>query len=1011
MVFGGTMANAIFAQRSPMAYRTLTVLEGLPQSYVGGIVQDEQNFMWISTRDGLARYDGRQFKLFRHDRVDSTTLAANIINRLDVGLDGQLWISYESGGLDVMDPRTEEITHLSEIPSFALLKGNLKPGSPIVQDSLGRHWILSKRGELFIVDLNEQQLTRHTAASLFPAFGENHITGLAQAGANILIMLDRSMVYVNSRLQACEHILFRFENPHLYDPDLDWKNTSPVIRSNGDLLFPDYRRLIFYDKKKDRFEVFPLPDSRPYILPGPLLDAGGNIVIAYDNCTYLFDLSNRLTLVNEDTRKGQYVKTALCLDRSGVLWEGSNGFGIKQFDIYFKHMPSQHYAANFPHEVLRNLGIAPREIEKTFVHRINPYFFRWASGENGSIWMAKAGADTVQTPNLLHYRSGVLRQERFTYVNRSPHPNQGIDALTLNPSGDLWGIDHQFRLIQFDTVEHKATVYPPIKHGYPGDQFTEINGMASDDGHTFWISNTLGLIRYDRQTGIVTRFIHETPSIHLLTLCQDPAEPHILWLGTYSDGLVRFDKRTGEHRFFKARDGLPNNTVYAILPGSDGLLWCSSNKGIFSFHTHTYQAHSYIPQGIIPLVECNRFHHFAFPDGRIAFGGTGVYTRFAPEDMRVDDFEPNTVLTGIFINNEPADYGDSLLPLEQPINTLQTLRVPYYQNFLSFEFAALQFNAPEKLQYRYKLEGLDDDWVVVGNKNMATYTGIPPGRYTLRINASNTSGKWSSHVKEIAVIITPPFWKTWWFIALASLATCALVFLLIYWRLRAIRKKDQERMAFERETMELEARALRSQMNPHFIFNCLNSIKSLIQQGEKDVAATYLTIFAKLIRNQLSNTQKEIGLQEELDTCMLYVRMEALRFGDRLTCDFVIDPGANLTMFRVPPLVIQPFVENAIIHGILPKEGEGRITVSVQQQDTRLVCTIDDDGIGRERSAQLKQRRRKRHESKGALLVEHRLKLHNTLNRHNIDVYIHDKVDNAGMPVGTTVSLTINLPL
>ncbi len=1011
LLFVLASAGSGFAQYDLRTYRTLNVLDGLPQAFVSGIVQDPQGFIWIGTRDGLARYDGRQFKSFRHESDDRSTIADNIVSKLYMDSDGLLWIFYEDGGLDVLHTQTEEITHVSALESFKLLENNFKADGTMIQDNTGRHWIMGRKGRVFILDLARGRLDLHTAASLFPTLGEDYITGIAKVGDDVLLMLNRSMVYVGADLRIQSRIVFQFENSRLYDSQRDWKDTSPVVRSNGDVVFMDFDRLVFFERARDRFTVFPLPAKRYYTLPTLLLDAGENVIIAYHNMTCLFDRTNRLTWVDEELENERYIKTAIYLDRSGVLWEGSNGYGIRQFDIYLTQMPSQRYVHDFPADMLLGLGVDGRLVERTFVHRMNPYFFRWTAATDGRIWMAKSGADTAAVPNLLVYQGGALQWPRFTYKDHPYGANQGIEALAISPEGRLWGLDYRYRPVAFDTVAKTATVHAPIDHRLSLDKLNEVNGMVMDGEDTFWICSRLGLLRHDLETGLTTRFFDRSPAVHLLAIQRDPFHAHVLWLGTYADGLIRFDKRTGEHRFFKMRDGLPNNTVYAMLADADGAFWCSSNKGVFSFHPETHQVNNYLPQGTTPLIECNRFHYFAYPDGRLSFGGTGVYTRFAPEAMRDDDHQPNTVLTGIFINNRPAAYRDSVWPLDAPLNTMKALRLPHYRNFLSFEFAGLQYNAPEKLRYRYILEGIDADWVSAGNRNVATYTGIPPGRYRLRINASNTSGIWSDHVKELEVVIVPPFWKTWWFISLVAAGIGSLVFFLIDQRLRAIRRKDQQQLAFERETMELEARALRSQMNPHFIFNCLNSIKSLIQQRENETAATYLTTFAKLIRNQLSNAQKEVTLQEELDTCKLYAKLESLRFDDRITCEFVVDPDVNLATVRIPPLTIQPFVENAIIHGILPKPGPGRITVSVCRRGEVVVCLVDDDGIGRQRSAQLNQRRRNRHRSKGALLVENRVRLHNTLNRYNIEITVNDKVDREGNPTGTSVSLTINLPL
>src|SRR6202000_852019 len=194
-------------------------------------------------------------------------------------------------------------------------------------------------------------------------------------------------------------------------------------------------------------------------------------------------------------------------------------------------------------------------------------------------------------------------------------------------------------------------------------------------------------------------------------------------------------------------------------------------------------------------------------------------------------------------------------------------------------------------QYRHMLSGFDKNWVLTGNDNKASYTGLPAGTYTLLLNASNTSGKWGSRVLRMKITIFPPFWKTWWFYtAIAALALLA-IYLFLSIRIRSVKRGHAQKLQFEREAVELHAMALRARMNPHFIFNCLNSIKALIQEKEDEKAITYLTTFVALIRKQLINTGNKITLREELDTCILYLRLEAMRFDGRI--DYEFDIGGN----------------------------------------------------------------------------------------------------------------------
>lgn len=218
-------------------------------------------------------------------------------------------------------------------------------------------------------------------------------------------------------------------------------------------------------------------------------------------------------------------------------------------------------------------------------------------------------------------------------------------------------------------------------------------------------------------------------------------------------------------------------------------------------------------------------------------------------------------------------------------------------------------------------------------------------------------------------------------------------------------------MQFERTATELHARALGARMNPHFIFNCLNSIKALIQEKQDQKAVSYLTTFSTLIRRQLNNTSNEITLQDELDTCRLYLQLEAMRFEDRITYDFSVDLEEWQKQISVPPLILQPIIENAIVHGLLPSEDGGHIAIKVYHQDEYVVCEVQDNGIGREAAKINRQKSSILHQSKGMLLLQERILMHNKQRMQNsslqtIDLYYAD-----GKAAGTQVIIKFNLEI
>ena len=218
----------------------------------------------------------------------------------------------------------------------------------------------------------------------------------------------------------------------------------------------------------------------------------------------------------------------------------------------------------------------------------------------------------------------------------------------------------------------------------------------------------------------------------------------------------------------------------------------------------------------------------------------------------------------------------------------------------------------------------------------------------------------------------------------------------------------QEKTSMQKEMLELEAKALRSQMNPHFIFNCMNSIKALIQQNEADKAVNYLTTFSKLLRTILQNLDKsEVSLFDELEMCRLYTQLESMRFGNKFTWSFVTDPDLDIKSIQVPALILQPFIENAIWHGLMVKEDNGYINVTVEKKDNCILCIVDDNGIGREHSMNNKIKpHSSMHQSKGVKLTQSRLDLDNALNKRNASVTTIDKKDEDGNSAGTSVILS-----
>jgi LytS/YehU family sensor histidine kinase len=320
------------------------------------------------------------------------------------------------------------------------------------------------------------------------------------------------------------------------------------------------------------------------------------------------------------------------------------------------------------------------------------------------------------------------------------------------------------------------------------------------------------------------------------------------------------------------------------------------------------------------------------------------------------------------------------------------------------QFVTPYFHNPAKLRYRYKLEGLDQDWLHNGPNNHVRFSALAPGNYRFRVSATVDGEHWYESKESFQFTIVPPFWQRVWFIALGILLAAGLIYWAVQKRLAAIQASTK----LKEHIAEIEMRALRAQMNPHFIFNCLNSINRYIVKSDHATASLYLTRFSKLIRLILDNSNsKSILLSNELEALKLYIEMEALRFDHRFTYDVSLANDIHSDSIEVPPLIVQPYVENAIWHGLLHKENGGHLQIDLSMNgENELLFIVEDDGVGREKAKEFKSKSATTKKSLGLKLTEDRIAVLNKYAKHQASVKIVDVIKN-GIVSGTRVSITI----
>jgi sensor histidine kinase YesM len=350
--------------------------------------------------------------------------------------------------------------------------------------------------------------------------------------------------------------------------------------------------------------------------------------------------------------------------------------------------------------------------------------------------------------------------------------------------------------------------------------------------------------------------------------------------------------------------------------------------------------------------------------------------------------------------NQPFKFGmnDSLLQLNPK------------QNFFSIRFSAKAFTMPREVKFRYRLQGFDD-WTEMTGRRFANYTNVPGGDYVFQLQASNNEGVWNEKTLELPVYIATIWWKTWWVRIAALLMIMGLIVWVYRYRIGQIRKKEQLRSQYEKKLANVEMSALLAQMNPHFLFNSLNSIDSYIIKNESKKASEYLNNFARLMRLILQNSRSNyISLKDELEALDLYLQMESLRFASRFDFEIKLAPEIDSSTILIPPMLIQPYVENAVWHGLLHKKDgkQGKVELIVSKREESLLCMIEDNGIGREKAAALRAHKTGSHKrSMGMQITQDRIEMINKLYSTNTTMKIIDLRDEEGNATGTRVELVI----
>jgi signal transduction histidine kinase/ligand-binding sensor domain-containing protein/DNA-binding response OmpR family regulator len=797
------LSTSISAQSPKVKFERLSTEHGLSHSSVYCIFQDRKGFLWFGTENGLNRYDGYQFTTYYYEPDDTTSLSNSWVWSILEDHTGTLWVGTVDG-LNQFDRNRD---------CFVRYKHD--PGNPaslscsyvrvILEDHAGTLWIGTTNG------LN--RFDRDTGK--FISYNRNTDNPEHLGGNYILTICEDQSQTLWVGTQGG---LFRYDREKdALIPSEEWRElmtNKPLIVS---ALYQDRLGMLWIGTwgwgtahKRPGWNQTIVSHDNWLNIPA------GNLSFCEDHSGTLWIAANRLSQLNRETgllAEYQYdpkLPTSISSPQIRAIYESRHGEnGVLWFGTFWggvsKLVQKQKKFVNYRPE-FKNLT----ELNQNRISAL-------VEGQDGEFWVGTAGSGLYQfdreTKNSSHYRidplwapntspdfiealcvdqngelwvgasySGGLhrydrKRDRFTHFLHDPKNPfslslNHISAIHEDRFGILWVGTDGGGLNQFDRNQERFIRYQHQPQDSGSLSSNKVKIIFEDSSGVLWIGTWGGgLNKFDRERDKFVRYQHEPGNPNslsdnrIMTICESPAG--VLWIGTSSAGLNRFDCRDERFTSFTVKDGLPSNNIYGMLSDDRGNLWISTDKGLSKFNIATKIFRNYDAADGLPGDEFSERAFCKSKTGELFFGGRHGFTAFYPDSIQDNPFVPPIVLTDFKIMNKPAE-------LDTAIAEKKHIVLRHDENFLSFEFAALNYVSPEKNQYRYKMEGVDQDWIYSGNptgvaRRFANYTGIAPGDYVFKVRGSNNDGVWNEQGASVRITINPPWWRTNWAYAIYAL--------------------------------------------------------------------------------------------------------------------------------------------------------------------------------------------------------------------------------------------------
>ncbi|HBS86867.1 MAG: hypothetical protein A2W91_12615 [Bacteroidetes bacterium GWF2_38_335] len=940
---------------------------GLPSNEVYHVFQDSKGYIWFATNNGVCKYDGENFTNFDMENG----LPDNTVFEIYEDYKGRIWF----------------VTFSSKLSYY--YNGKIIPYkyNNLIQSIPNN--TPNPLKNCFFVDENDNIILESFNLGTVRISNEGKIKVEETPFNKNVVWEYKGKIIPKTRLFVPE-ITFKLSSDTFsfkYDASLyNTEGYSYAEKLKNKYLLAKGKLLFVFEKGKDvdyvAFEnkiVWMGIDQAGLIWFGLLK----NGVVCFNNTDFLTEKHHFLN---------DYSVTSVLKDNSGGYWFTTVEQGVfytpsKEIITYSVESKSKINQVNtvlpLEDEVyigLQNNGLVLLKNQSIKKININgQYDF---NVYNLGMWNDIL---TVSSDKSFLVYNGKGKRENVLINNKKSLLYTGISSAIINEDSMLYTTTTGLFIVTPDSINK-------IMYKYYNSR---ADAIINDGNGRFLIGAINGLYSYDYRNNQLNYLSEANDSLKVRVL-DIVKNKDIYYLATKGNGLILLKKNKILSKITK-KEGLSSNIINSLFY-SNGALWAATNSGLnkIVFKKGNFNSPDITIISKSHGLPSDNIHEVKIRDSLIYLATSEGLAILNVKTVRNSHNHPPVYVKRIEINGKQVEAKDKYM-------------LDYNENSIFISFISLNYKLIEKKIYKYKLIGVDTKWNI-GTENSARYSSLKPGTYKFIAYSLNEDREWSKKPLVIEFEILTPYWDTLWFkllIWILALCVVGFIFLVVY-KLRM--KNIKKTIMLNQELNLYRQKSLTQQMNPHFLFNSLNSIQYFIYKNDKEKSAEYLSKFSLLLRLILENSQQQqIPIRREIQAIELYLELESLRFRGDFKYEIIIDSLVEADFLMIPTLIIQPFVENAIWHGLLHKlEGNKKLVIHISREDDLIICSVEDNGIGRVKSREINERQ-KSHESLGTKITKNRLQLINSLYGNQLNLKYIDLMDGSGNPIGTKVVL--NLPV